>query len=473
MPRNVVLLCLDSLRKDYYDEYTPRLQQLTDISYEQCRAASSWSVPSHASIFTGELPHSHGIHAFNMDFSTLSRDDTFLTRLPAHHTIGVSTNIFASSAYGFDTWFDEFVDISPERPFDEGLDVVSFGANHNEQGFSKQLGFLKEVLDHQHPLQSLGNGVVVQLDNLTERTRFPKLLDYGGKPLTRNLQSLLDTLPEPFFVFANYMDVHGPHRHVHGYNADIHGVPSSWSSNEFDFTEINLHGPNGHESDIENIQQLYAAEADYLDRIISELIGSLQEKTDRETTVIITADHGENLGYAAEDFQLEHTGSLSEALLHVPLAVVNSPEWFNPDEHSPFSHLDLPDLIVGLAHNEEPDIEHRRCVAERVGSLVPEASVSLTDQEEKWLTRMMRTVYDEDCRERVYWDSLDESCRYRLDPERPNWEEVAEENVAVNDLQDEFFDANIQEYWNLAREAERDQCVNSDVEDRLSDLGYM
>ena len=67
MTRNVVLVCLDTVRKDYFDEYATRLQKLCDVSFEQCRAASSCSVRSHASFMTGELPYRHGIDSYNSD----------------------------------------------------------------------------------------------------------------------------------------------------------------------------------------------------------------------------------------------------------------------------------------------------------------------------------------------------------------------------------------------------------------------
>lgn len=116
MTRNVVLVVLDTVRKNTFDEYAPRLRRRSDLSFEQCRAASSWSVPSHASIFTGELPSEHGIHAesFDADFSFASVDpeSTFLGRLPGHRTVGVSANAYVNSTFGFDALFDEFHDFS-------------------------------------------------------------------------------------------------------------------------------------------------------------------------------------------------------------------------------------------------------------------------------------------------------------------------------------------------------------------------
>jgi len=72
--RNVVLIVLDTVRKDYFDEYAYRLQDRSDVTFSNCRAASSWSVPSHASMITGELPHVHGIHTHDRYFDNLQKN---------------------------------------------------------------------------------------------------------------------------------------------------------------------------------------------------------------------------------------------------------------------------------------------------------------------------------------------------------------------------------------------------------------
>jgi hypothetical protein len=64
MIRSVALLCLDTVRKDYYDECSTRLRSRAETTLERCYAASGWSMPSHANIFAGELPYEHGIHLF-------------------------------------------------------------------------------------------------------------------------------------------------------------------------------------------------------------------------------------------------------------------------------------------------------------------------------------------------------------------------------------------------------------------------
>jgi arylsulfatase A-like enzyme len=65
---NVVLLTLDTTRRDrlglygYSRKTSPNLDALAALSvvFDRAVAASSWTLPSHASIFTGKFPSSHG-----------------------------------------------------------------------------------------------------------------------------------------------------------------------------------------------------------------------------------------------------------------------------------------------------------------------------------------------------------------------------------------------------------------------------
>lgn len=79
--RNVVLIVLDTVRKDFFDDYAPRLQEKADNSFDRCYAPSSWTIPSHASMLTGDLPHQHGVHTYNKGFGGIDFDSTFLSDL--------------------------------------------------------------------------------------------------------------------------------------------------------------------------------------------------------------------------------------------------------------------------------------------------------------------------------------------------------------------------------------------------------
>ena len=465
--RNLVLVCLDTVRKDVFDEYAPRLQARADVVYEQCRAASSWSAPSHASMFTGTLPHEHGVHAYHRDFSGLSREDAFLGDLPDHRALGVSANVWAGSSFGFDGLFDDFSDISPDRRFPEGIDVARFGQNCEAEGVAKQVEFLREALAHDHPLYSLANGALVELDNVLARAPVPKLLDDGANTLARQAKAQIRRTDEPFVQFINFMDAHGPLHHVFGYDRAHHDAPNGWTSESVDWARAVA------EDDrelIDRYEGLYAASIDYLDRKVCELVDGVRAATDRETTFVITADHGDNLGTDADEGLWGHVdSSLSEGLLHVPCVVLNAPGSEAIREDRYLSHLRLGDLLVGLANGEVPDVGEDRIAAERIGHSGKVHTLSEKSDEQN---RMIRCVY-EDERKRC-WDSNGDRESYRLDPSRPCWQETIDEPVDVPALEAEFFERDTESYYRRVRErADEGPAVDDVVSDRLRRLGYM
>lgn len=470
MPRNVVLVTLDSVREDFFREYASRLRDRADLEFSQCRAVSGWSVPSHASMMTGRLPHQHGIHVYDRSFSELTREDTFLGDLPDHRALGASANVYASEAFGFDAPFDTYRSVSPDRRFHKGIDVERWGQECDEDGLARYAAFVRASFDHDHPLASLANGVLVEVANRFADAPFPTPFDDGARLVAKESRRLVDSEPEPFILFTNFMDAHGPFHHVWGYDDSIHDVPRSWDSGDYGTHALNTEGvteENRHH--VENTRGLYGAAVDYLDRQVGEFVDWLHANTDQETTVVITADHGENLGYTADEELLAHKGVLSEGLLHVPLLVLNAPVGYESiDETRYVSHLKLGDLLVGLATGEVPDVTADRVPAERIGSNMADDA---TEADRAEWDRMIRVVYDEDTKYR--WDSEGDRRRYRLNPERPNWQEQLDDDVPVEDLESEFFDDPIGEYKRRAREQTDNLAVDDVTNGRLEDLGYL
>lgn len=463
--RNVVLICLDTVRQDYFEEYAPRLQERADVVYDECRAVSTWSVPSHGSIFTGTLPSDNGIHAYSRDFSGLTREDTFMRNLDGYRTFGVSANVWASSAFGFDGMFDHFSDISPDRRFPEGIHVGQFGQSCEAKGLGKQIAFLRAALRHDHPLQSLANGALVQFDDATARLPVPKPLDDGAGSLTRRARSLIEDETEPFFLFANLMDAHGPLRHIRGFDRSLHDAPLGWTSETESWSDILA---TRDEPLIERYRGLYGASIDYLDRVVCRFVDRVQAATDRETTFVITADHGDNLGHEGDDDQWGHViSSLSEALLHVPLVVLNGPESVGTvDEY--VSHLSLGELVVGLADEELPDISRRRIPAERVGY---SGKLHMIEKKAPDTDRTLRCVYEND--RKYCWGELDTKEMYRLDREQPCWEEHTEPEFNVSSLESALFSTPLDEFLGGLDDGTDTDDIDAATADRLRDLGYM
>lgn len=411
--RNVVLLILDTVRKDYFDRNADRIQDAAPVSFEQTRAASSVSAPSHASIFTGELTETHGVHAGSphQDYTV---DETFLVELDGYETFGVSTNAFVGPPFGMGDLFDEFRTLTPSQWYPDALDLQAFVRETDEEGLSMYGRFLREALASSSPVRSLLNGAIFYLDNHVFPTMpFPRPIDEAtGNALDATLQRA-EAASEPFFGFVNLMEAHGPMLHTRGYDEDLHGVSSRWSSHHFDREEYNVHRSFDEiEADVDRYRSLYGAAIDYLDREVAAFLSELSLRTERETTVVITADHGEMLGYPDEERLLGHAAPrLNEALLHVPMVLVNPPGGYEPEVTDYVSHLDLGTLIAGLAAGDTPDVTAQEIPAERIRTNVSEGAVESAENPETW-RQSRRCRYESD--RKVVWTSTGERFEYRL-----------------------------------------------------------
>jgi len=493
--RHVVLLVLDTVRKDAFDRHATRVRERADADVAQCRAASSCSVPSHASMVTGRLPHDHGIHPLAVDYSGLDPAETVLGTLPNHRTVGVSANTFASSAFGFDGLFDEFVETSPSCRFPAGLDTKEFLRGTDATGVGLVPAYLRAVGAADAPLWSLANGVVAGLDRALSRLPVPKPFDDGARPVARRVERELAGADRPTFVFANLMDAHWPMHHVRGYDRSLHDAGRSWSSLSFDRFDRLVYNRSGgpdrrddndqpdagdaadpvtaHAEFVENYRGVYAASVDYLDRVVADLLDRLAA-LDRETTVVVTADHGENLGYPADRGLFSHEASLTEALLHVPLAVVNAPDPVAAavadanDGDGYVSHLDLGPLLRGIATGESVALDRESVPAE-----LPTTAThgDLSADERRYWQRSLRCVYRGD--RKVVWHSLGAVTEYGLDRSRPSWQSAGRALGAVPEwCRDPFAD----DIDALAADVAADRGTPLDADAatraRLEELGY-
>ena len=461
MTRNVVVLCLDTVRADFFRTFAPRLQHRADVRFTNCRAASAWSTPSHASMFTGRLAHDHGVHVHAPNFERLA-GETFLDDLP-HRSIGVSANAYAGSAHGFDALFDEFVDVSRYHRFPAGLDPAAFVREHGDEGLETLWQLGRELATTDSPLQSVANLGLYRVNDLVRHGPVdgPELFDDGAAIIARELQARADD-DEPFVAFANVMDAHEPHRPIRAYDNAAHSVPDDWSSASLSNADVIESDDNGEA--VRNYRVLYAAAIEYLDRWTVSLLEELQAATERETTVIVTADHGENLAYPAENGLFGHLGSLSEGLLHVPLCLVNPPEGYPAVVDDYVSHLSLPELVTGLARGATPDVTSERVAAEVVG-LTPNND----DLEGDHWDRLRRCVYADD--RKWVWDSAGDAHTVSLDPRRPCWQgERATESPPP--WRAEWFRTDAETAKEAALASSTDREVDAATRQRLADLGY-
>jgi len=474
---NIVVVCLDTVRKDVYDRYATRLRELASVRFEGMRALAGWSVPSHAGLLTGSVPSETGVHAHQRRFDPIDVADTWIAPLSraGYESVCVTSNIYASPVFGFDRFFDRTVSVSPSRRLPAGMDVQRHISDRSTEGMEAYADFIRQALDHDYPLQSLANGVLLKLDDVSRKLPIEKPTDFGGRSITRALEREVTESDGPVLAFANLMDAHGPHTPFRGLDDSIHGVSAAFHSSSFRDSDVNAaDGLGEFEPSVERVRRLYAATVDYLDRLVADLVRALETGDDRESILIVTADHGENLGYESDGFLMNHMSSLSEGLLHVPFDVVpTSGRALEVAEETPVdvdglsSHADLGGVIRALASEEPFDpfaFERERARAEIVGSGsgIPEGG------DESYWDRGQRVIYRGD--RKYYRDQLGTEAVY--DVSGPPSKQVERPDEMVPDG---LFESAFGE-WVTGDEHDEGafaEEVDAASRARLEDLGYL
>src|SRR5437588_7630579 len=131
-PPNVLLLVLDALRADAVEPFgappgsSPALAELArrGRAIEGVRATASWTLPSHIAMFTGQLARGLGLGQAPSRTPqgaapvVRAQEDRLLAAVlsrAGYDTRGVTTNVWAGKASGFDAGFERFVELDSSR----------------------------------------------------------------------------------------------------------------------------------------------------------------------------------------------------------------------------------------------------------------------------------------------------------------------------------------------------------------------
>lgn len=317
---NVLFIFLDTVREssvDYADSTggrTPFLARLAGrgVRFTQARSPAPWTLPSHASAFTGKPAH-----ALTADWMT-PLDDTsavlaeeFLRR--GWITGGfVGNTLYASRETGLSRGFARYRDYVA-APGEWVRSVALLRVLHGNRVVRRALG----------------------IEELLGRKRAPEISD-----------AFLDWLDErpagrPFFAFLNYFDAHNPYIPPPDVRAGLPPGPPS--------LELETLGPGEVPSPavLADLRDRYERCIAGLDRDLERLFGELARRGLLDSTlVILTSDHGEQFG---EHQRLVHGNSLFLPVLHVPLLLVQPgvvPA--GREVRRPVGLYDLPATIVEL-----------------------------------------------------------------------------------------------------------------------------
>jgi len=338
---DILLLILDTLRADrlscygYPRETSPHIDAFAGSStlFERAISPGQWTIPAHASFFTGEYPTAHRMTQI---YDRQSVDQITLAQVllaAGYFTVGFCNNpLLGVVENGLDRGFEVFKSYCGVLPDRSAID-------------RSQLPMLRRVAGR--PARILGS-LVAPLQDLFARSNFAqqialspwvvplwrRIFNFKGNT-ARTMQDLVGYLcarrrkgaERPLFAFVNLMETHLPFEpspdSIHKF------VPYYWQDRQ---TRAFMQGYNSEYyrwmlplteplTDLQDrvISDMYDAEVAYLDELLCPLFDYLEEPQVRQDTMVIVAsDHGEGLNH--HNF-VGHSLVAYDDLVHVPLIV--------------------------------------------------------------------------------------------------------------------------------------------------------
>ncbi|MCP4917727.1 MAG: sulfatase-like hydrolase/transferase [Proteobacteria bacterium] len=286
---DILVVVLDTVRADHVmaDLPTPQLQAVADAGVVFTSASSSsWTWPSHASLFTGQAPWEHGAHFTEGDgltvaggwiqVSPMRRDAVTLAER-------FSAEGYRTAAVGANALLD------PDLGLTRGFEQVAVYPNHDVRVLQEVDAVL--AAEDDRPLLLFVN-------------LYAAHAPWEIRDATQALQPRLDaaTWLDPWKLNRAAIAPHA------GRTQDEPDMVERWLQGDL---EIDAEG-------WELINQLYNGEVMHVDRELNHVLTSWNTSGRSSGVVAVTSDHGELLG---ERGMVLHCRSLYPELTHVPLVL--------------------------------------------------------------------------------------------------------------------------------------------------------
>ncbi len=319
--RNISLIIMDTMRLDAFNEIERRRGRFGKLGFgslQNCIAPSPWTLPSHASLFTGMYPKEHGAHETrtvkDLDIDNIMlRKPTLVNDLAGlgYSTYGISANPFVHPIYGFGG-FTEFV---TESYFTDIIGSVVEVADSTKKRIAKYRGeygtnairlaarILRE--DPNLFMEAFGGAVVHTPKAALKKFRAKFIegwpLEKGGRNIVRYVRTV--NMRGPSFLFANLMEVHEPYT----------GKKETDMSGETSFLKRQ---PS--EQLVERWRQLYSKAASMAYSYAADIAEALVNRYGSDQLIIVTSDHGQAFG---EHGFIGHGVFLYDEIVRVPMLV--------------------------------------------------------------------------------------------------------------------------------------------------------
>ena len=326
---NVVLILCDTLGAKhmslygYHRKTTPHLQRMTEEDsftvYARCFSPAPWTVPSHASLFTGLYPSEHKCDGGNFFLNEELNLLPDIIKGMGYRTFGISSNSLVSSFFGYGKGFDKFYEM-----------WNLFNEEETEAFILRELSGIDKsrkpavLLNH---FRKGGHRAAISrvLFNMLYR-RFRSVLKDSTCSTVKTMNLAEKILKEqsdsgnPFFLFVNLMQTHDKYNPPKQYrNIFVKDNPYFDRRHRREDEYFHYTVRPYEDEFLRYLEGLYDQEILFLDSMIYRFVQSLKASGSFDNTVIIiTSDHGEMFG---EHNHIHHLFTTYNELIHIPLIV--------------------------------------------------------------------------------------------------------------------------------------------------------
>jgi arylsulfatase A-like enzyme len=308
--QNVVFVVMDTVRKRNltvygYDKPTsPALERFAEEAtvFEEAVAPAPWTLPVHASMFTGLYPSQHG-----------TGQETPYLDGPVTLAETLSKLDYTTACYTSNTWITPYTRLT--RGFD---DHDNFFEALPSDILSGPLARVWKELNDRDRLRAAANWLVSAGNVLHEHLAGTQQEDSKTPAVIDSTIDFIERTDGPYFAFCNLMDAHLPYHPPDEYQQEFApGVDSTEVCQNS--KEYNCGARTIDDEEWTDIKGLYDAEIRHIDAELSRLFNWLQANDEwDDTLIIVCADHGELHG---EHDLYGHEFGIYDPLINVPLLV--------------------------------------------------------------------------------------------------------------------------------------------------------
>lgn len=446
MVENVLLVTVDSLRYDHLSVYGYERGQDATLSalaaegtvFQRAFATGPGTTSSFPALLTGTYPLSYGgLGPLVSDRPSVSAE----LSASGYQTAGFHSNPFLSTHFNYDVGFDEFKDYQhplmgvATKVFPRGIELNN-----------PYLQRLDDAIDVTGKLKAGYRAVV------------GKPRPYvGAGTITDDAIGFLESVDGPFFSWVHYMDVHHPCHPPAEYRRKF-GVEDVDAAEVSDLYSRLIQEPETLTDDnVDTLVKLYDAAICYVDAQLARLLETLEARGKlEETIVIVTSDHGELFG---EYDEFGKPPRMYDELIRIPLVIRDPTDTFDGLAHILLSLVDIPPLVHEALGLEVPDTYEGKQTDEFPREYV--LAEHAIDDEVIVGARTDEAVFEVD-------QYRDETRAFEI---RSNEFRSVDVDSPTVELARKAVDWRLQsldvEGYNLESD------VEADLEERLSDLGYL